>query len=155
MNSLRNNTLLHRSKKICYLLIATLLFVGNSYAQQKQLDSGRKYTLNSVKVTGNQSFNEQTVIAFTGLKEGERLYVPGEGLSTVTKKLWDQNLFREIAFVVTNIDLEFSGLGSKTQEGVFECRTCFFGTNLSIFPVWARKTGVWSRKRFLCFDCSL
>ena len=119
---------MHRSKKICYLLIATLLFVGNSYAQQKQLDSGRKYTLNSVKVTGNQSFNEQTVIAFTGLKEGERLYVPGERLSTVTKKLWDQNLFSDIAFYVTNIEgdlvdlelyiVELPKLNEVTIEGI-------------------------------------
>jgi len=119
---------LQRSKKLYCLLIATLLFVSISNAQQKELDSGRKYTLNSVTVTGNQSFNEQTVIAFTGLKEGERLYVPGERLSSVTKKLWEQNLFSDIAFYVTNIDgdlidlelyiVELPKLNEVTIEGI-------------------------------------
>ncbi|HIB49376.1 MAG TPA: outer membrane protein assembly factor BamA [Flavobacteriaceae bacterium] len=128
MNSLNNNRLLQRSKKLYCLLIATLLFVSISNAQQKELDSGRKYTLNSVTVTGNQSFNEQTVIAFTGLKEGERLYVPGERLSSVTKKLWEQNLFSDIAFYVTNIDgdlidlelyiVELPKLNEVTIEGI-------------------------------------
>lgn len=68
------------------------------------MDSGRKYTINSITVTGAQSFNEQTVIAFTGLKKGDRIYVPGEKLSQVTKKLWEQNLFSDIAFYVTHLD---------------------------------------------------
>jgi len=119
---------LQRSKKLYCLLIATLLFVSISNAQQKELDSGRKYTLNSVTVTGNQSFNEQTVIAFTGLKEGERLYVPGERLSSVTKKLWEQNLFSDIAFYVTSIEgdlidlelyiVELPKLNEVTIEGI-------------------------------------
>ena len=119
---------MQRSKKLYCLLIATLLFVSISNAQQKELDSGRKYTLNSVTVTGNQSFNEQTVIAFTGLKEGERLYVPGERLSSVTKKLWEQNLFSDIAFYVTNIEgdlidlelyiVELPKLNEVTIEGI-------------------------------------
>ncbi len=79
-------------------------------AQQKELDSGRKFVINSIKVTGAQSFNEQTVIAFTGLKTGDRIFIPGERLSEVTKKLWEQNLFSDIAFYVTNIDGELADL---------------------------------------------
>jgi len=119
---------LHIPKKLICLLVATVFFAASTIAQQKQLDSGRKYTLNSVTVTGAQSFNEQTVIAFTGLKEGERLYIPGERLSSVTKKLWDQNLFSDIAFYVTNIEgdlvdlelyiVELPKLNEVTIEGV-------------------------------------
>src|SRR5690606_23982400 len=84
----------------------TILSVFTSQAQQKELDSGRKYTINEITVSGAQSFNEQTVIAFTGLKKGDRIYIPGEKLSQVTKKLWEQNLFSDIAFYVTNIEGE-------------------------------------------------
>ncbi|HLW31736.1 MAG TPA: POTRA domain-containing protein [Aequorivita sp.] len=68
------------------------------------MDTGRKYTIRTISVTGAQSFNEQTVIAFTGLKKGDRIYIPGEKLSQVTKKLWEQNLFSDIAFYVTDVD---------------------------------------------------
>jgi outer membrane protein insertion porin family len=97
-------------------------------AQQKELDSGTKYTINSITVTGEQSFNEKTVIAFTGLKLGDRIYIPGEKLSSVTKKLWEQNLFSDIAFYVTNIDgdavdlelyiVELPKLNEVTIEGI-------------------------------------
>ncbi len=128
VNNLNNSIVLHIPKKLFCLLVVTVFLAGSTMAQQKQLDSGRKYTLNSVTVTGAQGFNEQTVIAFTGLKEGERLYIPGERLSSVTKKLWDQNLFSDIAFYVTNIDgdlvdlelyiVELPKLNEVTIEGI-------------------------------------
>ncbi len=67
------------------------------------MDSGQKYTINNITVTGAQNFNVQTVIAFTGLKKGDQIYIPGEKLSAITKKLWEQNLFSDIAFYVTSI----------------------------------------------------
>ncbi|KJJ40107.1 BamA/OMP85 family outer membrane protein [Aequorivita vladivostokensis] len=104
MNNLINSSLLHTYRKSYCILLFTILSVFTLQAQQKELDSGRKYTINEIKVTGAQSFNEQTVIAFTGLKKGDRIYIPGEKLSQVTKKLWEQNLFSDIAFYVTNIE---------------------------------------------------
>ncbi|MBT0607684.1 BamA/OMP85 family outer membrane protein [Aequorivita echinoideorum] len=123
-----NSFLLPASRKIYCLLIVTILSLFSLQAQQKELDSGRKYTINEIKVTGAQSFNEQTVIAFTGLKTGDRIYIPGEKLSQVTKKLWEQNLFSDIAFYVTNLSgdqvdlelyiVELPKLHELTIEGV-------------------------------------
>jgi len=73
------------------------------FAQRSQLQENKKYTINSLTVSGEQSFNKKTVIAFTGLKVGDRIFIPGEKLSEITKKLWDQGLFSDIAFYVTNI----------------------------------------------------
>ncbi|OAB81744.1 outer membrane protein assembly factor BamA [Cochleicola gelatinilyticus] len=97
---------MHFYKKLYCTLLVTIVSVFNTFGQQKDLDSGRKYSINEITVSGAQSFNEQTVIAFTGLKKGDRIYVPGEKLSAVTKKLWEQNLFSDIAFYVTNIEGE-------------------------------------------------
>ncbi len=104
MNKLKNSSLLHIYRKSYCIILFTILSVFTLQAQQKELDSGRKYTINEITVTGAQSFNEQTVVAFTGLKKGDRIYIPGEKLSQVTKKLWEQNLFSDIAFYVTNIE---------------------------------------------------
>ncbi|MDT0556971.1 BamA/OMP85 family outer membrane protein [Patiriisocius hiemis] len=106
MNNLNSNTILLTYKKLYSILLIGIFSIFTISAQQKELDSGRKYTINEIKVTGNQSFNEQTVIAFTGLKKGDRIFIPGEKLSSVTKKLWEQNLFSDIAFYVTNIEGE-------------------------------------------------
>ncbi|WP_310992871.1 outer membrane protein assembly factor BamA [Aequorivita marina] len=104
MNKLNNSSLLHIYRKSYCILFVTILSVFTLQAQQKELDSGKKYTINEITVSGAQSFNEQTVVAFTGLKKGDRIYIPGEELSQVTKKLWEQNLFSDIAFYVTNIE---------------------------------------------------
>jgi outer membrane protein insertion porin family len=97
-------------------------------AQVQELDAGTRYTLNSITVTGAQSFNENTVIAFTGLRKGDQLFIPGEKLSSITKKLWEQNLFSDIAFYVTNIEgnqvdlelyiVELPKLNEVTIEGL-------------------------------------
>ena len=104
MNNLTNRSLLQLYRKSYCIFLFTIFSVFSLQAQQKELDSGRKYTINQITVTGAQNFNEQTVIAFTGLKKGDRIYIPGEKLSQVTKKLWEQNLFSDIAFYVTNIE---------------------------------------------------
>ncbi len=110
MSNSNNRILLQTYLKFYCSILFAILSVFNLNAQQKELDSGRKYTINTITVTGAQSFNEQTVIAFTGLKKGDRIYIPGEKLSAVTKKLWEQNLFSDIAFYVTNIDGDLADL---------------------------------------------
>ncbi|GHC64282.1 outer membrane protein assembly factor BamA [Ulvibacter litoralis] len=119
---------MHSYQKFYCIVCIAILSVFNLSAQQKELDSGKKYTINSIKVTGAQNFNEQTVIAFTGLKIGDRIYIPGEKLSSVTKKLWEQNLFSDIAFYVTNVKgdladlelyiVELPKLNEVTIEGI-------------------------------------
>jgi len=104
VNNLNNRLLSHFYKKFYCIFLFTVVSVFSLNAQQKELDSGRKYTVNKITVTGAQSFNEQTVVAFTGLKRGDRIFIPGEKLSAITKKLWEQNLFSDIAFYVTGVD---------------------------------------------------
>jgi len=120
-------------KKLYCVIIFTILSVFTISAQQKDLDGGKKYTINNIEVTGAQSFNQQTVIAFTGLKKGEQIYIPGEKLSAVTKKLWEQKLFSDIAFYVTNIEgdevdlelyiVELPKLNKVTIEGIRKGKT--------------------------------
>ena len=103
MNNLNKTPLLNNYKKIYCILLFTILSIFSLSAQQLPLQGNKKYTIRSLSVSGEQSFNEKTVIAFTGLKVGDRIFIPGEKLSEITKKLWEQGLFSDIAFYVTNI----------------------------------------------------
>ncbi len=102
MSNFKISPLSQTSKALYCILLVTILSVFSVSAQE--IDKNKRYTINSISVSGEQTFNEQTVIAFTGLKKGDQIYIPGEKLSEVTKKLWEQNLFSDIAFYVTNID---------------------------------------------------
>ena len=64
---------------------------------------GKEYVINNIKVTGIKSFNEQTVITYTGLFVGKKVQIPGEDISKIINKLWKLELFSDINFYITNI----------------------------------------------------
>ena len=101
--NLNNSAQINAYRNIFCIIFFTIISTFSLFAQRSPLQGNKKYTINSLTVSGEQSFNKKTVIAFTGLKVGDRIYIPGEKLSEITKKLWDQGLFSDIAFYITNI----------------------------------------------------
>ncbi len=100
------NNLTKRSlilKKITFVLL--LLTTVVSQAQRDiPLDPSIKYEIGNISVTGTSTYNENTVITFTGLRVGERIYLPGEKISNVIKKLWGLELFSDINLFVTAVN---------------------------------------------------
>ncbi|HET8753456.1 MAG TPA: POTRA domain-containing protein, partial [Salinimicrobium sp.] len=97
-------------------LVAFCLFYTTSQAQDLPLANGKEYIIGEINVTGTVSYNEQTVIAFTGLNEGEKIFIPGDRISKVLKKLWDLGLFSDINIYVTNINGNVADLELEIQE---------------------------------------
>ena len=75
----------------------------NSLAQETSYIKGNEYILKDVSVSGLKNFNEQTVITYTGLKEGQKIRIPGEQISAIISKLWKLDLFSDINFYLTNV----------------------------------------------------
>lgn len=95
MNNLANYILL--KTYIHTLLIALFLIISSAVlAQQNQFNTGVKYTIEEITVTGNTNFSAQTVITYSGLRKGEQVTIPGEQISNALKKLWKSNLFSSI-----------------------------------------------------------
>lgn len=95
MNNLANYILLKTYTNT--LLIALFLFISNAVlAQQNEFNTGVKYTIEEISVTGNTNFSEQTVVTFSGLRKGEQVTIPGEQISNALKKLWKTNLFSSV-----------------------------------------------------------
>lgn len=86
-------------------LIAVGFFMGNPfYAQTSGFVKGKTYQLDSVSVSGIKTFNEQTVISYSGLNIGEKIKVPGEKISAMINKLWALELFSDINVFVTKVN---------------------------------------------------
>ena len=83
-----------------------LFFTVVTLAQDVSFENGKKYILGGLEVTGLQSYNEQTVKTYTGLRVGQPITVPGDQLSAVIKKLWGLELFSDIEFYYTRIEGE-------------------------------------------------
>ena len=75
-----------------------------SYSQTEDFVKGKTYELDSLTVSGIKTFNEQTVISYSGLRKGQKIKVPGEEVSSVINKLWGLELFSNINVFVTNVE---------------------------------------------------
>ncbi|MDR7209206.1 outer membrane protein insertion porin family [Flavobacterium piscis] len=89
-------------------IVLTLVLLG-SFSQIKAqeripFDQGKQYILAKVSVVGKISFNEQTVVTFSGLQKGQEITVPGEEISGAIKKLGKLGLFDEISFYVNRVE---------------------------------------------------
>ncbi len=118
-----------------------ILFLGTivSYAQPNEdFASGKYYVLGGVEVTGKLSFQEQTVVTFSGLEKGQKMQVPGEEIANAIKKLWGLGMFADINFYINEIrgdsvflrlnlnelpklaDVRIDGIKKSKSEGIIK-----------------------------------
>ena len=137
MNNLVNLLAFKTSAK-CYLALLLLVSCFNIQAQDLDYKNGKTYTLGKITVSGNTSFSEQTIVAYSGLSKGKDIKIPGEDIRDAIKKLWKSNLFSDIEVFITNIeddvatleihlsdlpqlnDLKINGVKNGKKEGIIE-----------------------------------
>ena len=109
MNRLLNNII---------LWIFLFLALGNISLAQKipSFDQGKLYTLGKIEVTGIKSFSPQTVVAYTGLRTGQQVRIPGDDISAVINKLWKLELFSDINFYLTRVEGNTADIEIYIQE---------------------------------------
>ncbi|QGK75592.1 outer membrane protein assembly factor [Flavobacterium sp. SLB02] len=104
VNKLNNILVLQKRIQIVLTLVLLGSFSQIKAQERVPFDQGKKYILAKVSVVGKISFNEQTVVTFSGLQKGQEIAVPGEEISGAIKKLGKLGLFDEIAFYVNKIE---------------------------------------------------
>ncbi|MDN3674805.1 outer membrane protein assembly factor BamA [Flavobacterium branchiarum] len=104
VNKLNNFLVLQKRIKIVLTLLVFSSFSQIKAQERIPFDQGKKYILADVSVVGKISFNEQTVVTFSGLQKGQEITVPGEEISGAIKKLGKLGLFDEISFYVNRIE---------------------------------------------------
>ena len=89
-------------RRIFFTLAALLL---GSFGMRAQSGSGvevdynapKSYILGGVKVEGNTYFSEQQILSLTGLRKGKQITIPGEDVTAVVKRLWQQRYFEDVS----------------------------------------------------------
>ncbi len=109
------------------LFILAFLTTFQGVAQDLSYQNGRKYILGGLEVTGLQSYNEQTVKTYTGLREGQPITVPGDQISQVINKLWSLELFTDVEFYYTGIRNDSIFLELHIQERPTLSNVTFYG----------------------------
>ena len=97
----------------------SLLFIFICFHLNGQVDSfqkGNEYIIDEITVKGLKTFNEQTVITYTGLRKGQKVRIPGEEISAIINKLWKLDLFSDINFYLKKIDGENASIEIFIEE---------------------------------------
>jgi len=114
VNNLINALSLRYIKHFIVTLFLAVSF--NIQAQDLQYSNGKKYTLGEITVSGNTSFSEQTIVAYSGLSKGKEMIIPGEDISDAIKKLWKSKLFSDIEIFITKIEGDVAFLEIRLSD---------------------------------------
>jgi len=98
---------------IIFILNSTISFSQNNY------NKGDYYVLDTIVVSGLKNFSNKTVVAYSGLRKGQNIQVPGEEISNILKKLWNLELFSDVNIFISDI----SGKSAKLEISVDELPT--------------------------------
>ena len=63
----------------------------------------RKYYVGGVKVNGNTYLGDQQIINLAGLQKGMEVTVPGEQVSAIVNRLWQQRYFQNVSISVDSL----------------------------------------------------
>ncbi len=100
-NNLPKGQFFNILNKFYATILITLLFV---FSQSLSAQGGKRYVINDIIVTGNTSFNPNTIITYSKLRKGDEIELGGEKIGEAVKKLWKSNLFSAIDIYLINID---------------------------------------------------
>lgn len=99
-----------------YSLVGFLMFNSYVFSQENSYVKGNEYVIEEISVSGLKTFNEQTVITYTGLRKGEKIRIPGEKISAIISKLWKLDLFSNINFYLFNVNGNNASLEIVIEE---------------------------------------
>ena len=102
------------------IYIAIILILNSTISfSQKNYNKGDYYVLDTIVVSGLKNFSDKTVVAYSGLRKGQNIQVPGEEISNLLKKLWNLELFSDVNIFISDI----SGKSAKLEISVDELPT--------------------------------
>ena len=93
--------------KRLFLLLMLSIFILEVGAQNNTPEiyysAPRKYIIGDFKVDGIQHYEENLLIAYSGLSVGEEITVPGDDITSAIKKFWRQGLFSDVTISADSI----------------------------------------------------
>lgn len=151
------------------LLIITVVFANYSAAQKIDYSTPKEYELGPIMVNGADNFDHNAIKMIAGLKQGNKIKIPGEDISKAIKNLWDEELFSDVQIYLDrvvgdiaylSIDLvprqklsrfKFVGAKKKEADKIREDINLFAGKSITenlIFNTRSKVIGFYREKGF-------
>jgi len=102
-----------------YTFFAILFMLSqNAVAQSQMVDFAKseEVEIEEIKVEGTKFLDERILVTLSALRVGDKIKVPGEGISKAIKNLWKQRLFTFVAVYITKQEKGKVWLLIKVEE---------------------------------------
>ncbi len=93
--------------------------------------SPKDYRIADIQVSGIRYLDKTVLIQLSGLKVGQEITVPGDGITTAIKKLWQQGLFSDVKVNATKIVRDEIWIDIYLQERPRLADVNFYGVSKS------------------------
>jgi len=88
---------------LALVLISPAQVISSGNLSSINYSSPKEYVIGGITVTGIKYLDQDVLINISGLKVGDALKVPGEGVTKAIEKLWKQGLFSDVKIVASRI----------------------------------------------------
>jgi outer membrane protein insertion porin family len=81
---------------------------GGSFSAPPSIDlsTPKEYRIADVTVSGAKFLDANAIVSISGLKIGDKIRIPGDGITNAVKKLWDQGLLGNIEVNILKVEGE-------------------------------------------------
>ena len=100
--------------KIFFVLIILVSSVIKGFSQDTIINydalpvldysNAKEYEIGGVSISGVRFLQSEVLVSLSGLQVGEKITVPGDDITKVIKKFWDQGLFSDVKITATKIE---------------------------------------------------
>ncbi len=97
----RFRRILQKTSLLILVFVTSLLSYGQ--IDNTEFAVPKKYVVAGITVFGSQVSDVQTIKLFAGIKEGDRITIPGNRISKAIQNLWDQDLFSDVKIGVGEV----------------------------------------------------
>lgn len=91
------------------ILVSTHSLIAQDYVKPQE------YELGPIIVEGADNFDHSALKAIAGLKQGDKIMIPGEKISQAIKNLWEEGLFSDVEISIDKITGDIAYLRIKVQ----------------------------------------
>ncbi len=111
MNKQKTGNMLQKVT-LCFILLSAFLFRSlhaqepEDYSSLPVMDysNAQEYIIGGVTVSGVKFLDANVLVSMSGLEVGRKITVPGDDITKVVEKFWDQGLFSDVKIVATKIE---------------------------------------------------
>lgn len=155
--------------KHIFKVILILFLAQFTFGQKVNYNNPKEYELGPIIVNGADNFDHNAIKLIAGLKQGNRIKIPGDEITKAIKKLWEEGLFSDVKInldkvvgdiAYLSIDLSprpklsrfrFDGVKKKDADKIREQIDLYAGKNVTenlIFNTKAKVVGYFREKGF-------